>query len=158
MSTFKIILLTIIFTAAIGLVGVRVSTADGNKENVNTNQINELPKQEVNKLASVNFLNQGNMVASWYGPKFHGKQTANTEIFNQMAYTAAHKTLPFGTMLRLTNPSNGRTVVVRINDRGPYITGRDIDLSKKAAIELGMIQRGVIKVNVEKIVPELEGI
>lgn len=94
---------------------------------------------------------KGSMVASWYGPKFHGRLTANGEWYDQMGYTAAHKTLPFGTILRLTNPENGKSVIVRINDRGPYINGRDIDLSKGAAIALGSLNNGVIKVNVQKI-------
>ncbi|MBI1937969.1 MAG: septal ring lytic transglycosylase RlpA family protein [Ignavibacteriales bacterium] len=91
------------------------------------------------------------MIASWYGPKFHGKLTANGEIYNQMALTAAHKELPFGTFLRITNIRNGKSVVVRINDRGPFIEGRDIDLSKGTALALGMIQRGVIRVKVEEL-------
>ncbi len=73
------------------------------------------------------------MVASWYGPGFHGRMTANGEYFDQNAMTAAHKTLPFGTRLRVTNPRNGVSVVVRINDRGPFIPGRDLDLSREAA-------------------------
>lgn len=100
----------------------------------------------------IEFIDKGQMTASWYGPKFHGKVTANGEIYNQMALTAAHKSLPFGTMLRLTNEKNGKSVIVRINDRGPYIKGRQIDLSKAAAIELGAIERGVVKVKVEKLV------
>jgi len=72
-------------------------------------------------------------IASWYGPGFHGRLTANGERFNSNAYTAAHKTLPFGTMVRVTNLSNGRSVLVRINDRGPFIRGREIDLSAQAA-------------------------
>jgi rare lipoprotein A len=75
-----------------------------------------------------------------------------------MALTAAHKTLPFGTMLRVTNPQNGKQVVVRINDRGPYIKGRDLDLSKGAALQLGMIEKGVIKVEIEKLVPQYSSI
>ncbi len=75
--------------------------------------------------------------ASWYGPKFHGRTTANGETYDQWGMTAAHKTLPFGTMLRVTNVDNGRSVVVRINDRGPFIPGRDLDLSRAAAEELG---------------------
>ncbi|NOX17376.1 MAG: septal ring lytic transglycosylase RlpA family protein [Chlorobi bacterium] len=94
----------------------------------------------------------GFMTASWYGPKFHGKLTANGEVYDQMAFTAAHKSLPFGTMLKLTNLENGKSVVVRINDRGPYIKGRDIDLSKGAATALGSIKPGVIKVKVEQLV------
>jgi peptidoglycan lytic transglycosylase len=91
------------------------------------------------------------MRASWYGPKFHGKITANGEQFDQMAFTAAHKKLKFGTLLKITNPKNDKSVVVRINDRGPYISGRQLDLSKAAAQELGMIKKGVVKLKVEEI-------
>ena len=76
--------------------------------------------------------------ASWYGPGFHGKRTANGETFNTNALTAAHKTLPFGTELRVTNERTGKSVVVRINDRGPYAHGRVIDLSKAAAEAVGI--------------------
>lgn len=82
--------------------------------------------------------------ASWYGPGFHGRQTANGEIFNENALTAAHKTLPFNTHLKVTNRMNGKSVVVRINDRGPYIGTRSLDLSKAAAHCLGSIGKGVI--------------
>ncbi len=100
------------------------------------------------------FVAEAPMVASWYGPRFHGKLTANGEIYDEMAFTAAHKTLPFGTLLRITNPLNQKSVIVRINDRGPYIPGRNIDLSKGTAIALGMLNSGVIKVEIERI--ELE--
>src|SRR5215207_641977 len=76
--------------------------------------------------------------ASWYGPGFHGKKTANGERFNTNDLTAAHKTLPFGTQLRVTNERTGKSVVVRINDRGPYAHGRVIDLSKAAAEAVGI--------------------
>jgi len=99
----------------------------------------------------VDYVDKGIMRASWYGPKFHGKTTANGEQFDQMAFTAAHKKLKFGTLLRITNPKNDKSVVVRINDRGPYITGRQLDLSKAAAQELGMIKKGVVKLKVEEI-------
>jgi hypothetical protein len=82
--------------------------------------------------------------ASWYGPGFHGRQTANGERFDQNALTAAHKTLPFGTQLKIRNRLNGKTVVVRINDRGPYIGQRSLDLSKAAAQCLGSEKTGVI--------------
>ncbi|WP_162555637.1 septal ring lytic transglycosylase RlpA family protein [Reichenbachiella versicolor] len=85
-------------------------------------------------------------VASWYGPGFHGKKTANGEKFNTNAYTAAHRTLPFGTELRVENKRNGKSVVVRINDRGPYAKDRIIDLSKAAASKLDMIERGTAPV------------
>jgi len=76
--------------------------------------------------------------ASWYGSGFHGKRTANGERFNTHALTAAHKTLPFGTKLRVTNERTGKSVVVRINDRGPYAHGRVLDLSKAAAQAVGI--------------------
>lgn len=85
-------------------------------------------------------------VASWYGPGFQGKKTANGEIFDTNAYTAAHRTLPFGTKLRVNNLANGRSVIVRINDRGPYAKDRIIDLSKAAAKDLGMIEKGTTPV------------
>jgi hypothetical protein len=85
--------------------------------------------------------------ASWYGPGFHGNGTANGEVYDQEAMTAAHKTLPFGTIVRVTSSQTGRCVFVRINDRGPYVTGRIIDLSHAASVELGM--SGVAPVQVE---------
>lgn len=82
--------------------------------------------------------------ASWYGPGFHGRKTASGERFNQNAMTAAHKTLPLHSVVRVTNLANNESVVVRINDRGPYVRGRIIDLSKGAARAIGM--RGVARV------------
>jgi len=82
-------------------------------------------------------------MASWYGPKFHGKRTANGEIYEMDALTAAHRTLPFNTVVRVTNKTNGKTVDVRINDRGPYIGDRIIDLSRGAARAIGMIDAGL---------------
>ncbi|MFZ2323385.1 MAG: septal ring lytic transglycosylase RlpA family protein [Ignavibacteriaceae bacterium] len=99
----------------------------------------------------VEYLDRGTMRASWYGPGFHGQKTANGERYDQMSFTAAHKSLKFGTLLKITNLRNSKSVVVRINDRGPYITGRDLDLSKAAALELGMVRRGVAKIKVEEI-------
>ncbi|MGB5771260.1 MAG: septal ring lytic transglycosylase RlpA family protein, partial [Crocosphaera sp.] len=88
-------------------------------------------------------------MASWYGPGFHGRLTANGERYNQNGITAAHKTLPFGTKVRVTNLRNGRSVIVRINDRGPYAHGRVIDLSKGAANLIGLISSGVAPVQLE---------
>ena len=88
-------------------------------------------------------------VASWYGPGFHGRISANGEIYDQNALTAAHKTLPFDSVVRVTNLRNGRSVVVRINDRGPYVGERIIDLSAAAARKIGMINKGVDRVRVE---------
>lgn len=84
--------------------------------------------------------------ASWYGPGFHGKTAASGEIYNQNAMTAAHKSLPFGTIVKVVNQKTGKTVTVEINDRGPYHGGRIIDLSKAAANKLGIVQAGTGKV------------
>ena len=86
-------------------------------------------------------------VASWYGPGFHGKKTSNGERYDQNAMTAAHKLLPFNTRLRVTNLNNGRSVIVRINDRGPFVGSRIIDLSKEAARQLHMIGSGTARVS-----------
>ncbi|MGM0444443.1 MAG: septal ring lytic transglycosylase RlpA family protein [Fibrobacterota bacterium] len=86
--------------------------------------------------------------ASWYGRKFHGRTTANGEKYNMRDMTAAHKTLPFGTIVEVTDPSTGRSVKVRINDRGPFVKGRIIDLSRKAADRLGIRERGTAPVEV----------
>lgn len=91
--------------------------------------------------------------ASWYGPGFHGNQSASGEIFNRNAMTAAHRTLPFGTRVLVTNTRNGRSVEVRINDRGPFTGGRVIDLSQGAAASIGMIDSGVADVRIDIIQP-----
>ncbi len=88
-------------------------------------------------------------IASWYGPGFHGKATANGEAFDQNALTAAHRTLPMPSMVRVTNLENGRSIKVRINDRGPFKNGRIIDLSRRAADLLGFRRQGTAKVRVE---------
>lgn len=88
-------------------------------------------------------------IASWYGPGFHGKPTANGEIFDQNALTGAHRTLPLPSMVRVTNLDNGRSIKVRINDRGPFSNGRIIDLSRRAADLLGFRRHGTAKVRVE---------
>ncbi|MDY0249097.1 MAG: septal ring lytic transglycosylase RlpA family protein [Pseudomonas sp.] len=84
--------------------------------------------------------------ASWYGAQHHGKKTASGERFNQNALTAAHRTLPFGTQVKVTNTLNNKSVTVRINDRGPYSKGRIIDLSRAAALKIDMIKQGVAPV------------
>ena len=87
--------------------------------------------------------------ASWYGGSFHGRMTANGETYNMYELTAAHKTLPFGTLLRVTNLSNQKKMFVRVNDRGPFIPGRILDLSYGAARELGMVESGIKRVKIE---------
>lgn len=93
-------------------------------------------------------------IASSYGNGFNGRKTANGEIYNQNTYTAAHKKLPFGTKVLVKNLRNGREVVLRINNRGPYVRGRIIDVSLKAAKDLGMLKAGVVPVEVTVLAEE----
>lgn len=92
--------------------------------------------------------------ASWYGGEFHGRRTAGGTRFNAHHLTAAHRSLRFGSKVRVTDLRSGRSVVVRITDRGPYVRGRGIDLSYAAASRLGMLHRGVARVRIELIRPE----
>ncbi|HTL89550.1 MAG TPA: septal ring lytic transglycosylase RlpA family protein, partial [Leptolyngbya sp.] len=99
---------------------------------------------EMHQLATTDSSIDG--MASWYGPYFHGRQTANGEIFDQDELTAAHPTLPLGTFLKVTNRLNGKTIVVRVNDRGPYFDNRVLDLSKRAASIINSEDRGVVPI------------
>ncbi|MBU1565650.1 MAG: septal ring lytic transglycosylase RlpA family protein [Proteobacteria bacterium] len=92
------------------------------------------------------FIQKG--LASWYGPPFHGRRTSNGEIYNMHSLTAAHKTLPMGTVLLVRNLENGKDILVRVNDRGPFVDGRIIDLSYKAARALGVVGNGTAKVQI----------
>lgn len=87
-------------------------------------------------------------IASWYGPKFHAKATSNGEIYNMYKATAAHKTLPMNTMLKVENLENGKSTIVRVNDRGPFVGTRIIDLSNKAARDIDMVGKGLAKVKI----------
>jgi len=89
--------------------------------------------------------------ASWYGDQFHGKKTASGDKYNMNEYTAAHKTLPFGTKVKITNQKNGKSVIVEINDRGPYVKSRQFDLSKAAFETIGNPDRGVISIDYEVV-------
>jgi rare lipoprotein A len=145
----------VFFTLAIiTLVGFTVLKGEKNVENERILIEEFVPvtvKENTVNTSAVKFIDRGTLKASWYGPKFHGKFTANGEVYDQMALTAAHKNLSFGTLLKITNPKNGKSVIVRINDRGPYIEGRELDLSKGAAIELGMLEKGVARVKVQEV-------
>ena len=90
-------------------------------------------------------------LASWYGEAHDGLPTASGEIFDRTRYTAAHRSLPLGTRLRVTNLENGRVVRVRVNDRGPYVAGRVLDLSQEAARDLGMVEQGLARVQLDVI-------
>lgn len=93
-------------------------------------------------------------IASWYGPNFHGKQTANGETYDQYELTAAHRTLPMPSIVRVTNLENGKSLIARVNDRGPFARGRIIDMSKRSAELLGFKQQGVAKVRVQVLEQE----
>lgn len=88
-------------------------------------------------------------VASYYSDFFNGKRTANGEHYDKTALTCAHPSLPFNTRIKVTNPANGKSVIVRVNDRGPYIKGRALDLSRAAASRLGLLRKGKAKVKIE---------
>lgn len=90
-------------------------------------------------------------IASWYGDPFHGRRTSNGEVYDQDDFTAAHKTLPLGTRVKVTNLSNGRATLLTVNDRGPFIDGRIIDVSRRAARELGFAKDGLTQVRVEAL-------
>ena len=89
--------------------------------------------------------------ASWYGKSLHGKKTASGERFDQHSFTGAHRSLPFGTLVRVKNLKNGKEVVITVNDRGPFIRGRIIDISRAAASSIGILRLGVTRVRVEII-------
>ncbi len=112
---------------------------------------NSIKFAEVENLVDFTFEEVGIVKATWYGNKFHGRLTASGEVFNQNDLTAAHRTLPFGTLLKLVNEENGSSVIIRINDRGPVSKRLDLDLSKQAAIDLGIKNKGVSKLLCFKI-------
>jgi rare lipoprotein A (peptidoglycan hydrolase) len=95
-------------------------------------------------------------IASWYGAPFHGRPAANGTIYDQEAFTAAHKTLPLGTEVRVTNLENGRSALLRITDRGPFVEGRIIDVSRRAARRLGFLGDGLAQVRVRALVSPLQ--
>ena len=150
----KSLTITLVLVGLIGLVGFTAISKNTATKSVSVIIDEFVPvtvKENTVNTSAISFINRGTMKVSWYGPKFHGKKTANGETYDQMAFTAAHKSIKFGTLLRVTNPKNGKFVIVRINDRGPYIPGRQLDLSKAAAIELGTIYKGVALLKVEEI-------
>lgn len=157
----KSLVIVLIILVVGGLVGFTVLKSE-NKEGIERILVDEFVPKTVKEntinTSAIEYIDRGTMKASWYGPKFHGKMTANGEIYDQMALTAAHKSLRFGTLLKVTNPKNGRSVVIRINDRGPYIEGRDIDLSKGAAIELGILRKGVARLKIQEVTLTKSGV
>jgi rare lipoprotein A len=144
----------LILFALISVVGFTLNSNESKKSEVLLvkEELALLNSAEVSsQIELLEYVDRGKMLASWYGPRFHGRKTANGEVFDELAYTAAHKKFRFGTLLRLTNPNNERSIIVRINDRGPYIRGRELDLSRAAATELGIIDKGVARLNIEQV-------
>jgi rare lipoprotein A len=121
----------------------------GNARPLQVYEIALRPEPVVPEQQLENVIQRQQGMASWYGPGFHGRLSASGERFNQNAMTAAHRTLPFGTRVRVINQNNGRSVIVRINDRGPFVRGRIIDLSVEAARKIGMYGSGIAPVEVE---------
>lgn len=152
MNKLKILLPLILLLTVTGLTLIPSKTNNIGLRELTDIQLASEANHSSNSQLKVKYIDLGSMHASWYGPRFHGRLTANGEIYDQMGFTAAHKSLPFGTLLRLTNQQNHKSIIVRINDRGPYIPGRKIDLSKKVAIELGAYEKGVIYLDVEMVV------
>ena len=126
--------------ASFGPVQMPKSTLDGvHNSNWDPSSVNRIESLGA-KVASL---------ASWYGPGFHGRRTASGAVFDQWSDTAAHRTLPFGTRVRVTNADTGKSTVVVIRDRGPFVPGRVIDLSQGAAARIGMVSSGVAPVRLE---------
>ena len=138
-----------ILALLVGFTIVKTEVNEITEPVMNTSTVAE--EESLVETSAISYVYKGYMTASWYGPRFHGRKTANGEIYDQMAFTAAHKGLKFGTLLKITNPKNDQSVIVRINDRGPYIGGRQLDLSRAAALQLGMMKRGVLKVKVDEL-------
>lgn len=146
MRLLKLLSYISLFLIAVGLTNSGdTSASDNNFGKIVLSKNTEIP------VTKVELEDLGTMKASWYGKEFHGKTTANGEIFDQSALTAAHKSLPFGTILQITNPKNHKTIFVRINDRGPFVFGRDLDLSKASAKALGILHNGVVRVKVQEV-------
>ena len=117
------------------------------------NQVNNKKNTKNNRVKSNGVLRG---VSSWYGPNFHGKLTANGEVYDMYGVTAAHKTLTLNTVVRVTNLDNGKSLILRINDRGPYVDGRILDCSFGAAKKLGFHEQGTANVEI-KIIEEGDG-
>jgi len=148
------LLLILLLLAACGgpTYHVRVldKTSSASGEDHPTQRAYEVNGERYQPISSANgYIENG--IASWYGKKFHGRKTSNGETYDMYAMTAAHKTLPMNVHLKVTNLENGRSTVVRVNDRGPFVRSRIVDLSYTAAKELGVVGPGTAKVRIEAL-------
>ena len=151
MKSLAIVSFILVIGGLVGFTVINSEKVENNEQILTEEFVPETITESTVNTSSIEYVNRGTMKASWYGPKFHGKLTANGEIYDQMALTAAHKSLKFGTLLKVTNPKNGKSVIVRINDRGPYVGDRELDLSKGSAMKLGLIKKGVARVKIEEV-------
>jgi rare lipoprotein A len=148
MSLFRQLLLFILFVAALSGCSAKVAAVkQGAPGSYSINGKTYYPMKKV----AAGFNQKG--VASWYGPGFHGKKTASGEVYDMHGMTAAHSVLPLNTMVKVKNLNNDKEIIVRVNDRGPFINDRVIDLSLAAARDLGMVQCGTVPVRVSVIGP-----
>ena len=132
---------------------VAVSPKSGSPSPNSTIKASRSEKAKVSKTAAKSTKVQVG-TASWYGKQFHGRQTASGDTYDMFQFTAAHRTLPLGTLVKVTNPRNGKWLIVKVNDRGPYVGHRVMDLSYGAAQMLAFRQRGIERVKLEVIEPE----
>lgn len=142
--------ITVIALMLAGTIAINKAQASTTAQKAVWGQAYKVRGQTYQPMKSVAYFSQTGK-ASWYGPGFHGKKTSNGERFDMYGLTAAHRTLPLGTQVRVTNVANGKSVVVRVNDRGPFYGDRVIDLSKGAASKLGFVQNGMAMVKVETL-------
>ncbi len=156
MRFFSLLLLTLLLASCGGHRSRVIETAE-NRELKGWQKPYEVDGQRYQPLRNHQGFSQRG-VASWYGKKFHGRLTSNGEIYNMYAMTAAHKTLPLGVEVKVTNQRNGKSVLVRINDRGPFVAGRIIDLSYAAAQKLDIVAQGTAPVRIVALgYPHREG-
>jgi len=142
--SLRITLALLVATVLVGCAGsASIGARKGYNRSIHMQDFYEVEAQPVGTVLSGE--------ASYYGPGFHGKKTASGETYDQNALTCAHKTLPFQTVLRVTLPKTGKNVEVRVNDRGPYMDGRILDLSQSAAQRLGLIPLGLAEVEAEVV-------
>ena len=156
MTLSKTTLFSTLTAVAISILSIHSASADSivraDKLHSSANRSYKVAGKRYTPMTKVSsFVQTGN--ASWYGNQFHGRKTSSGERYNMNALTAAHKTLPIPSYARVTNTKNGKSVIVRVNDRGPFHGNRVIDVSKAAAQQLGFINQGTAHVKVEQIVP-----
>ena len=153
MERLNIIPIRLLILVLIGVLCVDCAPAPRYKSGNSSITAPKKEKKKSDKQNKTPFFNKSKMVykgiSSYYGPKFHGKLTANGEIFDMYGVTAAHKEFPFNTVTRVTNENNGKSLIIRINDRGPYVGDRILDCSFGAAKKLGFVSEGTAPVKIE---------